>query len=546
MNIIKYVSVAEMVAIEKEADASGLSYPLMMENAGRGLAEEVQTAYSHLANRSVLGLVGSGNNGGDTLVALALMADWGWQIDAYIVRPRDDSDPLVEKIRQAGGGVYLAESDPNFHLLSDLLHSHAVIMDGVLGTGVRLPLKKDMSKALEAARRILEGMLDAHVVAVDCPSGVDCDSGETAPECIPAQLTVSMAAAKRGLLKFPAYNFVGELRFVGIGLGEDRPFPHTWEIIRRFVVDSAWVHKKLPKRPLDAHKGTFGTALVVAGSLNYTGAALMAGQAAYRAGAGLVTLAIPQPLHAPLAGQFPEATWLLLSEEEGGISEYAVDVVKSNLERVTAILIGPGFGLQDTSRKFIARMLTEAPKTVKPAIGFVPGAAKTSKNKKVDLPPLVFDADGLKLLSRIPDWPELLPSPAVLTPHPGEMSELTGMDTREIQANRVEIAEKYAQKWDHVLVLKGAFTVVAAPDRQTAIIPVASPALARAGTGDVLAGLIVGLRAQGLDAFDAAAAGAWIHAHAGLWAAKDLGSTAAVVASDLLRGSIQVMKVISG
>ncbi len=545
MNRVKYVSVAEMVAIEKEANASGLTYPLMMENAGRGLAEEVHAAYSHIDERSVLGLVGSGNNGGDTLVAMALMAGWGWQVDAYIVRPRPKDDSLVDSLRQAGGGIYLAESDPDFRMLMDLLQSHSLVMDGVLGTGVRLPLKKEVSKVLDAARNFLINKVDKHVVAVDCPSGVDCDTGEAAGECLPAELTVSMAAAKQGLLKFPAYGLVGDLRFVGIGLGEGRPYPHSWEAVTRFVVDRSWVKEKMPKRPLDAHKGTFGTALVVAGSLNYTGAALMAGQAAYRAGAGLVTLAVPQSLHAPLAGQFPEATWLLLPEDEGGIAEHAVDVVGSNLERATAILVGPGFGLQDTSRKFIARLLTEAPKPAKPAIGFVPSASKISKGKKVELPPIVFDADGLKLLSRISGWSELLPSPAVLTPHPGEMAELTGLLTKEIQANRVEIAERYAQEWGHVLVLKGAFTVVAAPDERTAIIPVASPALARAGTGDVLAGLIVGLRAQGLNAFDAAVIGAWIHAHAGLWAAKDLGSTAAVVASDLLQGIIQMMKVIS-
>lgn len=546
MHMIKYVSVAEMVAIEKEADASGLSYALMMENAGRGLAEEVHAAYNHLDKRSVLGLVGSGNNGGDTLVALAMMAGWGWRVDAYIVRPRPDKDPLVENFRQVGGGVYQAESDTDFRQLSDLLLSHSVVMDGVLGTGVRLPLSKEVSTVLEAAGSILLGHRETRVVAVDCPSGVDCDSGEAAAECLPAELTISMAAAKQGLLKFPAYNLVGELRFVGIGLGEDRPYPHAWGAIQRFVVDQSWVRDKMPRRPLDAYKGTFGTALVVAGSLNYTGAALMAGQAAYRAGAGLVTLAVPQPIHAPLAGQFPEATWLLLPEEEGGIAEHAADVVRGNLERVTAMLVGPGFGLQETSRKFIARLLTEGPKPIKPAIGFVPSAARISKGDKVPLPPLVFDADGLKLLSQIRGWPELLPVIAILTPHPGEMAALTGLTTRDIQANRVEIAEKYAQEWGHVLVLKGAFTVVAAPDGQTAIIPVASPALARAGTGDVLAGLIVGLRAQGLEAFEAAAAGAWIHAQAGLRAASDLGSTAAVVAGDLLRGSIQVMREISG
>lgn len=543
--MIKYVSVDEMVAIEKEADASGLTYPLMMENAGSGLAQEVHASYSHLRERGVLGLVGSGNNGGDTLVALALLAQLGWQANAYIVRPRPEDDPLMKRLREAGGSIDIGEQDHDFQRLAELLQAHAVVLDGVLGTGVRLPLKKEVAKALDAVRSVVAGLKDVHIVAVDCPSGVDCDTGEAASECVPAELTVSMAAAKRGLLKFPAYSFVGELRFVGIGLGEGGAYPKAWDKISRFVVDRKWVGNILPERPLDAHKGTFGTALVVAGSLNYTGAALLAGQAAYRCGAGLVTLAVAQPLHAALAGQFPEATWLLLPEEEGAIAEHAAEVVRGNLERVTGLLVGPGFGLQETTRKFVARFLAGSVKPAKAAIGFVPTTTKATQSDVSALPPLVFDADGLKLLSRLPDWPGQLPSLTVLTPHPGEMSVLTGLDTKEIQANRVEIAEKYAKAWGHVLVLKGAFSVVAAPDGQTGIIPVASPALARAGTGDVLAGLIVGLRAQGIDAFSAAAAGAWIHAQAGLRASRLVGSTASVMAGDVLGAISEVMAEIS-
>jgi NAD(P)H-hydrate epimerase len=147
---------------------------------------------------------------------------------------------------------------------------------------------------------------------------------------------------------------------------------------------------------------------------------------------------------------------------------------------------------------------------------------------------MIFDADGLKLLAKIPDWQKLLPGPAVLTPHPGEMSVLTGLSKEEIQENRQEIAARYAKEWGHVIVLKGAFTVVASPDGRMTVIPVASPALARAGSGDVLAGLIAGLRAQGLEAFDAAVAGAWIHARAGLYAADNLGTATSVLAGDIL------------
>jgi NAD(P)H-hydrate epimerase len=217
-----------------------------------------------------------------------------------------------------------------------------------------------------------------------------------------------------------------------------------------------------------------------------------------------------------------EATWLPLPDEGGGIAEQAAGVVLDNLERVTALLLGPGFGMRQTTARFISGLLV--------------GKAKTP------LPSLVLDADGLKLLANLPGWYEKIPKQAVLTPHPGEMGVLTGLSTQEIQNKRVEIAEEYAREWGHVLVLKGAFTVIAAPDGRTAVIPVASPALARAGTGDVLAGIIVGLRAQGVEAFEAAAAGAWLHARAGILAAGTLGSTASVLAGDVLRNVGDAMR----
>jgi NAD(P)H-hydrate epimerase len=154
---------------------------------------------------------------------------------------------------------------------------------------------------------------------------------------------------------------------------------------------------------------------------------------------------------------------------------------------------------------------------------------------------VVVDADGLKLLAQDDDWSRLLSAPAVLTPHPGEMSVLTGLPTTEIQADRLAIARQYSQEWGHVVVLKGAFTVVAAPDGQAAVIPVATPGLARAGSGDVLAGLIVGLRAQGLEAFPAAVAGSWIHAYAGLHATRLLGNPASVLAGDILHAVVDVL-----
>jgi NAD(P)H-hydrate epimerase len=387
---------------------------------------------------------------------------------------------------------------------------------------------------LSEVNDVLDGLDESPlVIAVDCPSGVECESGEVADEAIAADITVTMAAVKQGMLKLPAFEYVGELKVVDIGLPDDLP---SFKGLQAEVADEELVAALLPERPLTSHKGTFGTALIAAGSVNYTGAVVLAGEAAYRVGAGLVTLAVPAPLHSALAGRFPEATWVLLPHELGVISSSAAEVLAKHFEKASALLMGPGFGTENATKEFIENILEEryGARKVVQRIGFVRQDSEKKDENNIKLPPLVFDADALKLLAETKDWHQKIPAPAILTPHPGEMAILTGLTKELIQESRQDIASQYAESWGHVVVLKGAFTVVAAPDGRTTIIPVASPALARAGTGDVLAGLIVGLRAQGLEAFDAAVAGAWIHAQAGLYAADDLGTTASVLAGDVL------------
>ncbi len=541
---MKLVTVAEMISIEREANAQGLTYETMMENAGRGLAELLLEEYCDLKDEGVLGLVGSGNNGGDTLVALSYLAEKGWKASAYIIRPRPADDVLMQRLIRAGGAIHEIGEDTNLSGLENSMHDHAILLDGILGTGIRLPLKPNLAEILDFIRiEIQNKPKPPIVVAVDCPSGIDCDSGKTAPECIPANLTVTMAAIKSGLMKFPAFNLLGDLRVIGIGLPDEGEELETWKSVNCIVPEYEWVRQYMPPRPLDAHKGTFGTLLVVAGSINYTGAALLAGQAAFRSGTGLVTLAIPAPLHTSLAGQFPEATWLPLPHDGGVVASEAFEIVQSNLERATALLVGPGFGLEGTTGEFLSRLLDVN-------IGFnskldtKKSSDSTSSDHKAILPPLVIDADGLKLLAKIPNWWSFLPEQTVLTPHPGEMSVLTGLSTQDIQTDRLGIARDFSRKWGHIIVLKGAFTVITAPDSQAAVIPVATPALARAGTGDVLSGLTAGLRAQGVDGFNAAVAGAWIHAQAGLLAAETIGNSASVLAGDVCNASVDVISAL--
>ncbi len=510
---MKQVTVEQMRAIEREGNQRGVSYDEMMERAGLGVATVIDTVFSQAEKKPVLGLVGSGNNGGDTLIALENLARSGWMVCAYLVRPRTKGDALVERVKAAGGKVIPYNSDKDFARLEDLLEKAGILLDGVLGTGIKLPLQVEIAQTLAFVNDFPEGPL---VVAVDCPSGVDCDSGRAAPETIPADITICMHAIKAGLVKFPAFEYVGDLLTVDLGLPENLK---SEEGLNTFVLSAGMIEPTLLPRSSQAHKGSFGTAVIAAGSLEYTGAALLAGEAAYRVGAGLVRMAVPAPLHAALAGHLPEAVWLLLPHADGVMNAPAVDVLCANLDAASALLIGPGLGLSEDTTAFVQGVLQEF---------------ERRKGAAGQLPALVLDADALKLAARIPGWHQMLPERCVLTPHPGEMSAMSGLSVAEIQADRIAVARKYAQEWGHCLVLKGALSVVAAPDGHAYVVPVATAALARAGTGDVLAGLITGLLAQGMPALESACAGAWVHAQAGVIAAERMGQTASVLAGDVL------------
>jgi hydroxyethylthiazole kinase-like uncharacterized protein yjeF len=532
---MKLVTIAEMRAIEQEADANGLTYAQMMENAGTGLAKIIlELVYDEDEKPVVVGLVGPGNNGGDALVALSHLAAQDWHVRAYLVNRSPKNDPLVDRLRQTGGEITQANSDEKFEMLTAFISSASVVVDGVLGTGFKLPLKSEISNVLQATNTAIADLdWPPYVVAIDCPSGVNCDTGEVTQEAIPASITVTMAAVKQGLVKFPAFDLVGDLRVVDIGLTDEIK---SWAEIRHQVADDDMVEEILPERPDDSHKGTFGTAMIAAGSTNYTGAAMLAGKAAYRVGAGLVRMAVPGPLHSILAGHFPEATWVLLPHEMGAISSDACDVILENLDRVKGLLIGPGIGSEDTTRNFFETLIQgkQAFRKSGTRIGFVQENKSKDDGESNILPSLVIDADGLRFLAKMEGWEKFLPSSSILTPHLGEMSDLTGMNFDDIQSDRLGVAEKYAKLWQQIVVLKGAFTVVASPDGHITVIPVATSALARAGTGDVLAGIIVGLLAQGVDPYDAAVAGAWIHSQAGLFALDQVGNPASVMAGDVI------------
>jgi NAD(P)H-hydrate epimerase len=419
-----------------------------------------------------------------------------------------------------------------------------VVIDALLGTGTRLPLRGALAEILDVVGGNLSTRKDprptrltslasgfdcgafdrAFVVGVDGPTGLDYESGELDEMTLSVDLTVTFAYPKRGHFRFPGASALGELVVADIGTDQSLAEDITLE-----VVTPALMRTWLPKRPLDAHKGTFGKAMVVAGSVNYTGAAYLSGASAARAGAGLVTMALPSAIYDAVAAQLAEATYLLLPHELGVIAEEAARVLIEHLDDYDALLVGPGLGQEKETLDFMATLLEGVEE--RRAVGF--GGGELDQAKGYTLPPLVIDADGLNILSRLEGWPRRLPPDSILTPHPGEMARLMACEIESVQADRVAVAREQSAAWGHVIVLKGAYTVVAAPDGRAVIEPFANPGLATAGTGDVLAGSILSLRAQGLDAFEAAAGGAYLHGLAGEWARKEMG-VAGMVAGDVL------------
>ena len=539
---VKIISVEKSRYLENEANEDGLRFAEMMENAGRQTALAIRRRVGAKGRRVVV-LVGPGNNGGDGLVAAHYLGQMGAQVTCYLWKRDADGDPNFQRIERDSLSLIWMEDDEGFEALRGLLSGADVVVDALLGVGVTLPLRENLVALLRAVRQALAerqvpaGLAETApaeranaplVVAVDCPSGLDCDSGDLDEATLRADLTVTLAYPKAGLLRFPGAEAVGEIVVADIGIP-----PALAADVSLEMATAGQIRAWLPERPASAHKGTFGRALLVAGSVNYVGAAVLAGAGAKRVGAGLVTMALPMPIQPAVAAHLAEATYLLLPHDMGVISSGAVKVLRENLADYDALLLGPGLTQEKETAAFVHAFLGIQPPERKGRLGFV-ATSQAEEEVRPELPPLVIDADGLNALAKAETWWRALPSDTVLTPHPGEMARLMGGETaaRDVQADREGVARRKAAEWGVVLVLKGALTVVAAPDGRVMVVPFANAGLATAGSGDVLAGAIVGLRAQGMAAFEAAVAGAYLHGLAGGIARTDLGDMG-LVAGDL-------------
>lgn len=503
MNI---VSVEQMQEIESSANAAGLSYEAMMQHAGRGIADWLLQHVS--MTRGVVGLVGSGNNGGDTLIALTWLAKWGLRTTAFLVKNRG-ADSLLDFYHRQGGAVVDISSNENLEILEASLIPGTVLLDGILGTGLKLPLSGSLFMVMVKLHKLTQKRSDVLIIAIDCPSGVDCNMGEVSEVTIAADHTLTMAAMKMGLLRHPARTYAGELHSIWIGITD---LSEHINADLPVMIDQSTISEIFPDRSDHGHKGTFGTCLVLAGSPSYTGAAYLTGKSAYRAGCGLVNMAVTRDVQRCLAGRLIEAVWTIMPNIDGSYDPGGIDKLQAILPAVDALVVGPGWGLSENNAKFLESLLKRIPAQL----------------------PTLFDADGLKLLSHIDRWWTLLPEQSVLTPHPGEMAVLTGLEAQVIQSDRWGIAQAFAQRWNAILVLKGAVTVIASAGKEIYVNPVSDSSLATAGSGDVLSGVIGGLMAQGIPALHASVLGTWLHGQAGQIAGMKLGIDISVTALDIV------------
>ena len=527
---MKLISTTEMKELEKAADAAGFSYSAMMEKAGKGIASVIGQRFNQIKQIRIIGLVGGGNNGGDTLIALKELQQKGWSTSALLVMERSSSDPLILNYLASGGSILDVDQALNLDGEQEFL-----FLDGVFGTGFHPPLPDNVQFLFTQLKQQFPG---AQWIAIDCPSGVDCEKGIVSPGTLAASLTICLEAVKKGMLTYTSFPYCGELISVELGISQYGSYSYSEG---SFVADPDMIREILPQRSDFAHKGSFGKVLVIGGSSNYPGAPVLAGRGAYSVGVGLVQVAIPESIAQISAADTPELTWLILPDAGGIISEMATETILPVCQTIQSMVIGPGMAREETTRRFLENLL-RGKKERKTKAGF-PGVSAINlddENGQIHFP-LVIDADGLYLISRQDHWWQVLPAETVLTPHPGEMALMSGLSITDIQEDRLGVSKEFAAKWQVTLVLKGALTVVAEPDGRLAVIPVASSSLAKAGSGDVLAGIIGGLLAQRVPAWEAALAGAWLHAQAGKVSALHAGCAESVLASDLIRAVPKVI-----
>jgi ADP-dependent NAD(P)H-hydrate dehydratase / NAD(P)H-hydrate epimerase len=482
---------AEMRAVDQWAiETQGVPSLDLMERAGEGLARVI-------AERAPAGRIavvcGKGNNGGDGLVAARLLRGAGRDVDVLAVSPPDElRGDAAEQLHRLPG-------DPPAAFDAARLDGAALLVDALLGTG-STGAPRDPAAAAIAAMNVA----GAPLVAADVPSGVDASTGEVAGAAVRAVATATFHRAKPGLWINPGKTHAGVAEVIDIGIPAGEPGAPEIGLIGDEVLAA------VPHRAADSTKFSSGNVVIIGGSAGLTGAPTMAAMAAMRSGAGYVTVGTARELQSTFAGRLLEAMTVGLPSDDGGLGTASLGAALNAIERADAVVLGPGLGRAPGTQAFARELLG-----------------------RVEVP-LVIDADGLNALAEA--FPGALPersAATVLTPHAGELGRLLGLESSEVGAHRLAHARDAAARSGAIVVLKGDDTLIAAPTGRVAVSRGGAPALATAGTGDVLSGVVGALLAKGVAPDHAACAAVHAHVRAGRLAADPYGPDG-VIASDVI------------
>ena len=497
------VESSEMKQIEENAVRKGVALSSLMEKAGAVTAELAAKLMFEKKISNVCIICGSGNNGGDGFVAARLLSVMNCGVNVILADGEPGSELakmnyslLPEKVE------VIAYFNRQIECV-DMIQNSDLIIDAVFGIGFHGMLDPDAAQIIELCNENKKAVK----ISVDIPSGAECDTGAIKSVCFKADYTISFTALKPAHLLYPAMDYCGEISVANVGI-PNSVLKNCGYVME--TTDIAVKDYKLVERPLSANKGSYGTLLSVCGSFGMAGAALMANTAALRCGTGLVKAAIPGSVYPVVAPSLQEAVFLPLPEDgRGTIDKRAQGVLSDALMSADALLIGCGLGRSEGVESIVSYLVENSPK------------------------PLIIDADGINAIDTNIDVLRRKSAPVIITPHPGEMARLLGSNVESVQNHRMTLAKNFATEYGVVVVLKGANTIIASPSGRTYVNRTGNKGMAKAGSGDILAGMIGALLAQGVSPDTAAVTAVYYHGLCGDRCRERL-SRSAMLARDII------------
>ncbi|NLK98096.1 NAD(P)H-hydrate dehydratase [Defluviitalea saccharophila] len=487
----------EMRQIDEAAiQKIGIPGIVLMENAVLSVVKEIKKDLQNISKPNVVIFCGQGNNGGDGLGVARHLHNSGMDVTVIFIGDplllKEDSRTnfnIVDKL-QIPKIILNNESFIDDHIVN-LIEKSDLIVDAIFGTGLSKPVSGIFNDLVN-----LINFYGEYILSIDIPSGIDSETGAILGNAVKAHKTVTLALPKSGLYLYPGTEYIGELVIADIGIPKE---VIDFAQLKMNVLREEEVSSFIPPRFPRSNKGTYGRVQVIAGSKGMTGAAALTCKGAFKIGAGLVSLGVPKSINDVLEEKLTEVITIPIREEDGKLCRESFDDIKPCLDKATVIAAGPGIGQGPQIIEFMERLI---------------------KHARI---PLVIDADGINAIAKKIDMLRNLKVPVVLTPHPGEMGRLMNKSTEEVLANPIDTVREFCHKWNVILVLKDAKTIVGDPDGQIYINMTGNPGMATAGSGDVLTGIIAGLIGQNLNPYKAAVLGTFLHGKAGDLAAAELG-----------------------